>query len=66
MADGHKSKPTTSITYSSVVFKDSVRIALTIVPLNSLDVSACDIGNAFFEHYLSKNVMSSRWPRSLR
>ena len=47
VADGHKTKPPTSMTYSSVVARDSVRIALTIASLNSLDVSACDIGNAY-------------------
>jgi len=47
VADGHKTKPPTSMTYSSVVSRDSVRIALTIASLNSLEVSACDIGNAY-------------------
>ncbi len=47
VADGHKTKPPTSITYSSVVSRDSVRIALTIASLNSLEISACDIGNAY-------------------
>ena len=47
VADGHKTRPPTSITYSSVVARDSVRIALTIASLNSLNVSACDIGNAY-------------------
>ena len=47
VADGHKTKPSTSITYSSVVSRDSVRIALTIASLNSLEISACDIGNAY-------------------
>jgi len=47
VADGHKTRPPTSITYSSVVSRDSVRIALTIASLNSLHVSACDIGNAY-------------------
>jgi len=47
VADGHKTRLPSSITYSSVVSRDSVRIALTIASLNSLEVSACDIGNAF-------------------
>ncbi len=47
VADGHKTKPPTSVTYSSVVSKDSLRIALTIASLNSLEISACDIGNAY-------------------
>jgi len=47
VADGHKTEPPASVTYSSVVSRDSVRIALTIASLNSLHLSACDIGNAY-------------------
>ncbi len=47
VTDGHKTRPPTSITYSSVVSRDSVSIALTIASLNSLEISACDIGNAY-------------------
>ena len=37
----------TSITYSSVVSRDSVRIALLAVALDGLDIKACDIQNAY-------------------
>jgi hypothetical protein len=48
VADGHKTDaPTSTITHSSVVSRDSVRIALTIMVLNDLDIFACDIQNAF-------------------
>jgi len=47
VADGHKTRPPTSITYSSVVSQDSVMIALTIASLNSFKISTCDIGNAY-------------------
>ncbi len=47
VADGHKTAPPTSMTYSSVVSRDSVKIALTIASLNSLEISACDIGNTY-------------------
>ena len=47
VAEGHKTKPPTSMKYSSAVSRDSVRIALTIASLNSLEVFACDIGNAY-------------------
>ena len=57
VADGHKTKPPASITYSSVVSRDSVRIALTIASLNSLRVSACDIGNA----YLNATCREKLW-----
>ena len=36
-----------SITYSSVVSRDSVRIVLTIAALNDLSILACDIQNAY-------------------
>ena len=35
------------MTYSSVVSRDSDRIALTIAALNDLDVLACDIHNVY-------------------
>ena len=43
VAGGHKTEAPASITYSSVVSRDSVRIALLIAALNDLDVLACDI-----------------------
>ena len=47
VADGHKTQTPASLTYSSVVSRDSVRIALTIAALNDLDIMACDIQNAY-------------------
>ena len=47
VAGGHMTEAPASLTYSSVVFRDSVRIALTIDALNVLKVLACDIQNAF-------------------
>ena len=38
---GHTTTAPASITYSSVVSRDSVRIALTIAALNDLDILAC-------------------------
>jgi len=35
------------VTYSSVVSRDSVRIAFLMAALNGLDVKAADIGNAY-------------------
>jgi hypothetical protein len=34
-------------TYSSVVSRDSVRLAFLIAALNGLDLQACDVGNAY-------------------
>ena len=47
VAGGHTTEvPDSIITYSSLVSRDSVRIALTIAGLNGLKVMACDIQNA--------------------
>ena len=47
VAGGHTTDPPSSITYSSVVARDSVRIAFTIAALNGLTPMSCDIGNAY-------------------
>ena len=43
VADGHRTETPAALTYSSVVSRDSVRIALTIAALNDLSVLACNI-----------------------
>ena len=47
VAGRHMTEAPVSLTYSSVVSRDSVRIALTIADLNGLKVLACAIHNAF-------------------
>ena len=47
VAGGHMTDPPSSITYSSVVSRESVRITFTIAALNDLDVLCADIGNAY-------------------
>ena len=47
VAGGHKTDPPKESTYSSVVSRDSVRIAFTIAALNGLDVLAGDVQNAY-------------------
>jgi hypothetical protein len=47
VAGGHLTEPPASITYSSVVRRDSVRLAFLIAALNDLNIMACDIGNAY-------------------
>jgi hypothetical protein len=47
VADGHKTEPPSSVTYSSVVSRDSVRICLLIAALNDLDLQAADVQNAY-------------------
>ena len=47
VAGGHMTDTPNTLTYSSVVSRDSVRIALTIAALNELSAMACDIQNAY-------------------
>ena len=47
VADGSKTDTPVGICYSSVVSRDSVRLALLVAALNDLDVFSCDIGNAY-------------------
>ena len=46
VAGGHRTDPPASITYSTVVTRESVRIAFLIASLNDLDIEAADIRNA--------------------
>lgn len=47
VAGGHLTEPPSTMSYASVVSRDSVRILFTIAALNNLDVKMCDIGNAY-------------------
>jgi hypothetical protein len=46
-ADGHKTTSRASVTYSTVVSRDSVQIILTVAALNDLEVLGADVYNAF-------------------
>ena len=47
VAGGHMTETPNSLTYSSVVSQESVKIAFLIATLNGLDIMSCDIGNAY-------------------
>ena len=47
VGDGHRTDTPASVTYSSVVSRDSVRICLLIAALNNLDIKCADIKNAY-------------------
>ena len=47
VGDGHKTRTPSSVTYSSVVSRDSVRIMLMIAALNNLEIEGADIENAY-------------------
>ena len=60
VAGGHMTETPSSITYSSVVSRDSVRIAFLYAALNGLKVFACDIQNA----YLTEKCREKVWYRA--
>ena len=47
VANGDTTEPPAALTYSSVVSRDSVRIALFVAALNELQLLACNIQNAY-------------------
>jgi hypothetical protein len=59
VAGGHKTGVPTSITYSSVVSRDSVRICLLAAALNGLDVLACDIKGAYLTAPVREKVVTT-------
>jgi hypothetical protein len=62
VAGGHMTNPPTSITYSSVVSRDSVRIAFLLAALNDVDLLATDIGNAYLNAPAREKVYTTAGP----
>jgi len=62
VAGGHMTDPPSSITYASVVSRDSVRIAFMIAALNDIDILACDIGNAYLNATPREKVYTTAGP----
>ena len=58
---GHRTTAPASITYSSVVSRESVFIALKIAALNDLDILACDIQNEYLTELCRENI----WTRAV-
>ena len=56
MAGGHVTKAPVSITYASIVTREMVRLALTIVALNDLEVKSGDVLNAYLTAPNSKKI----------
>ena len=48
VAGSHTTDPPSSITYSSVVSRNSIRIVFTLSDLNDVAIRDADIGNAYF------------------
>jgi len=47
VAGGHTTETPVAMTYSSVVSRDSIRIAFLLAALNGLEICAADVGNAY-------------------
>ena len=57
-ADRYKVETLASITYSTVVSRDSVQILLMIASLNDLDIQGCDVQNTFLT---AINLEEEQW-----
>ena len=57
---GHMTKPPSSVTYSSVVSRESVRVMLMVAALNDLEIQSADIENA----YLTAPCRERVWTRA--
>ena len=57
VAGGHTTETPATLTYASIVSRDSVKIALTIAALDNLKVLVCDIQNA----YLTSKCREKIW-----
>ena len=62
VAGGHKTGAPSSITYASVVSRDSVIICLLLAALNGLDVLACDIKGAYLTAPAREKVVTTAGP----
>jgi hypothetical protein len=47
VAGGHTKEPPASVTYTSVVSRDSIRLVFLLAVLNGMEVLACDVENAY-------------------
>ena len=62
VAGGHTTEAPATLTYSSVVSRDSVCIALTIAALNDLKVLSCDIQNAYLTAKCQEKIYTRAGP----
>jgi Reverse transcriptase (RNA-dependent DNA polymerase) len=59
VARGHLTDPPTTLTYSSVVPRESVRLAFLIAALNDLNILVADIGNAYINAMTKEKVYTA-------
>ena len=56
VAGGHLTNPLTSMTYASVVSRESVRIDFLLAALNNLEIVVGDIGNTYLNAMTTENI----------
>ena len=56
MANGHRTEAPATITYASVVSRETVRLAPTIASLNDLEVKVGDILNAYITSPVKEKI----------
>jgi hypothetical protein len=64
VADGHKTDPPSTLTYASVLSRDSVRIFFLLAALNDLKVAACDIEGAYLTDDCREKIYIKAGPKS--
>jgi hypothetical protein len=62
VAGGHTTEPPATITYASVVSRESVRIALLLAALNDVEVKTADIENAYITAPCSEKIWTVLGP----
>lgn len=62
IAGGHLTDPPMQLMYSSIVTRESVRIAFLIAALNGLEILSADIGNAYLQAPAREKVHTTAGP----
>ena len=62
VAEGHMTEAPATITYASVVSRESVRIALTLAALNGLEVKTANIENAYLTAPVNEKIWCTLGP----
>ena len=57
----HTTDPPSSIAYSIVVSRDSIRIAFTLAALNVIEISDADIGNSYLNAKCREKIWTVAW-----
>src|SRR5688572_8859042 len=62
VACGHMTEAPAVKTYASVVFRETVQVALTVAALNGLEVKASDIGKAYLTSPCEEKIWTHLGP----